>query len=317
MRKHPRPEPVPKVPARPRTLLFILWLAVATVPAVADADPEVEPQGLFWSLSTAEGPAGYLLGTVHSEDPRVLEFTEEFLERLGACDTFAMELVPDLPTMRRLMDYMQLPEGERLADQLGADRYGAVARALVAYGVPPERLERMKPWAAMMTLSLPPARTGLFLDFSLSLRAAGSGLDVVGLETLEEQLSFLESMPLEEQLDLLDQALAEHARVQEVHDLMVDTYLEGDLGALNAVAEEQMDDLEADTRTWFQAEGIDARNRRMAASALPLLDRGCAFIAVGALHLPGETGLLTLLREAGFQVRPLPSPFVEAVGVDS
>lgn len=268
-----------------------------------------ETHDLFWSLDDGNGHAGYLMGTVHSEDARVLEFTDEFLERLGACEIFAMELVPDLPTMQRLMSYMQLPEGESLANRVGGERFERLQGAMAGYGVPPAQLDRMKPWAAMMTLSLPPPKTGLFLDFSLSLRAAGSGLEVEGLETLEQQLSFLEALDLSDQLELLDQALEDHDRVQEVHDQMVDTYLAGDLSQLQEVADAQMDGLPPETRAWFEQEGIAARNHRMADSAVALLDRGCAFIAVGALHLPGDEGLITLLRRAGYELSPLPSPF--------
>ena len=58
------------------------------------------------------------------------------------------------------------------------------------------------------------------------------------------------------------------------------------------------------------SEGVDERNLRMLNRALPLLEEGCTFIAVGALHLPGEKGLLALIEAAGFDVRPLASPFV-------
>jgi uncharacterized protein YbaP (TraB family) len=166
----------------------------------------------------------------------------------------------------------------------------------------------------MMSLSLPPPKTGLFLDFQLSLRASGSGLEVLGLETLEEQLSFLENLSLQQQLELLDQALADHARVQEIHDLMVDSYLYRPLDDLMQVAAEQMDSLEPATRRYFQEEGIDARNRRMVDKALPLLKEGCTFIAVGALHLPGEAGMLDLLEAAGYRPQPMPSPFVVVAG---
>lgn len=300
-----------------RSHLFLVLAALCGALAGADllADTPAGPartaaqHDVFWAVHRGAEPAGYLLGTVHSEDPRVLEFTGDFLERLGDCDTYAMELVPDLPTMRRLLEVMQLPAGERLEPLLGERRYRAVRDAVAAYGVPDDRLERMKPWAAMMTLSLPPPKTGLFLDFSLSLRAAGMGLDVTGLETLEEQLAFLDTLALADQLALLDQALADHDRVQAVHDRLVDTYLEGDLAALQAASDEQMASLDAGVRDWFQAEGIDARNRRMLEKALPLFRAGCTFVAVGALHLPGEAGLLALLEEAGFRLSPLPSPF--------
>ncbi len=285
---------------------LLAQFAAATAAAAASSQHDV-----LWSVHGDAGHAGYLMGTVHSEDPRVLEFTEPFLETLGDCETFAMELVPNLPTMQRLLDIMQLPPGQSLEALVGPDRFAAVETAMAAYGVPDDRLRAMKPWAAMMTLSLPPPKSGLFLDFSLSLRAAGMGLQVVGLETLEEQLAFLEDMPLDDQLALLDQTLAEHDRVQEVHDQLVDGYLWTDLDALQRLAVEQMASVPEEARERFMAEGIDARNERMAANALPLLDQGCAFIAVGALHLPGEKGLMTLLREAGYRLEPLPSPFVE------
>ncbi len=96
----------------------------------------------------------------------------------------------------------------------------------------------------MMTLSVPPPETGFFMDFSLSLRAAGAGLEVIGLETLEQQLSFLEEMPMEQQLMLLDKALEESDRVAGIHREMVDSYLEGDLEALSLQAEQQLDELE-------------------------------------------------------------------------
>ena len=301
-----------------RAVVPVLFLFALVVPGPAPADrenkadlPSKGPEhDVFWSIAAADGPAGYLLGTVHSEDPRVLEFTAPFLDRLGGCGTFAMELVPNLPTMQRLLTYMELPEGANLEGLIGPQRFAAVQTATSAYGIPDDRLRRMKPWAAMMTISLPPPKTGLFLDFSLSLRAAGSGLRVMGLETLEEQLAFLEGMGLEDQLALLDQALADHELVQEVHDRMVDAYLAEDLATLEALAGEQMASLPKPTRDWFQAEGIDARNRRMAANVVPMLQEGCTFIAVGALHLPGESGLIALLSEAGYRLEQLPSPFL-------
>jgi uncharacterized protein YbaP (TraB family) len=172
----------------------------------------------------------------------------------------------------------------------------------------------MKVWAAMMTLSVPPPQTGLFMDFSLSLRAAGAGLKVFGLETLEEQLSFLEKMPMEQQLALLDQALDEFDRVEEVHDEMVEHYLAGDLGGLEAKTDEQLNELAPEARDYFIEKGIVERNRRMVSAVLPRLAEGRVFIAVGALHLPGESGLIHSLREAGYDLNPLPLPLSAAQG---
>jgi uncharacterized protein YbaP (TraB family) len=157
-----------------RVLLIMSFLALTLAtgkPAMAQED-----SALFWSISKQGEPAGYLLGTIHSEDPRVLDFSPRFIERLTENQVFAMEMVPDLPTLQQLTDYMQYQDGSTLQGQIGAERYARLKTALAAYNVPQEWVARMKVWAAMMTLSVPPPETGFFMDFSLSLRAAGAGM---------------------------------------------------------------------------------------------------------------------------------------------
>lgn len=275
---------------------------------VGEALSAQNQSALFWSVSLNGKSAGFLLGTIHSEDPRVLDFREEFIKDLNSCQFFAMEIVPDLPTLNRLTQYMQYQDGTTLESRVGADRYAALRALLARYQVPAEWVEKMKVWAAMMTLSVPPPQTGLFMDFSLSLRAAGAGLQVVGLETLEQQLSFLEKMSMAQQLALLDQAMAEQEKSGEIHTQMVDSYVEGDVLALKAQADEQLDQLDMESRQYFIEQGIDLRNRRMLESLLPLLQQGRVFTAVGALHLPGDSGLINLLRQQGYVLEPLPLP---------
>ena len=289
-------------------LALLVFLAALLQPAQAD-EVATADRALFWEIVDDDQTRGYLLGTIHSEDPRVLEFSEEFIARLKSNRTFAMEMVPDLPTLAKLTGYMHYPDGQDLPSVIGEQRYEALLDALSTYSVPESYISRMKPWAAMMTLSTPPPATGFFMDLSLSLRASGSGLKVVGLETLEQQLSFLEDMPLNMQLTLLDQAIADFDRVQQVHDEMVDIYLQGDLEALQTLSYEQMQEVGEDARDYFIQTGINDRNLRMFNSMNAQLLQGRVFTAVGALHLAGDTGLIALLRDAGYQLRPLPLPF--------
>jgi len=268
-----------------------------------------EDRALFWAIESGQDRAGYLLGTIHSEDPRVLEFSEPFIQALSSSSSFAMELVPDLPNLARLAAVMTLPSGQDLACLIGKKRFADVARAIDPYGVKPGELSKMKPWAALMTLSVPPPETGYFMDFSLSLRASGKGLEVLGLETLDEQLGFLENMPLEHQLTLLDHAIAEAGQVQDLHDQMVNLYLQGDLQALFEETEQQLAQAGRPARDFFIEQGIVARNKRMLSVLLEALEQGTVFVAVGALHLPGEQGLINLLRTSGYRLVPQPMPF--------
>jgi len=290
------------------TLFLGLLLTVAPVAANADTDRSAD-NALFWSVLKDGRQAGYLLGTIHSEDPRVLDFTDGFLDRLRSNQVFAMEMVPDAVTLERLGGYMKYPQGQSLEAVIGDKRFQALESALSVYQVPVDFVQRMKPWAAMMTLSTPPPETGFFMDLSLSLRASGNGLEVVGLETIEEQLSFLENMPMEMQLDLLDQAIAESGRVVEVHDQMVNAYLQNDLSALQALSDAQLSEVGESARRYFVELGIHARNRRMADALLKLLGKHTVFAAVGALHLPGRQGLIQILRQDGYVLRPLALPF--------
>ena len=276
-----------------------------------------DDSALFWSISKDGERAGCLLGTIHSEDPRVLDFPPGFIDELSANQVFAMEMVPDLPTLKSLTEFMQYQDGTTLESRVGPERFSRLQLALSNYQVPTDWIVRMKVWAVMMTLSVPPPETGFFMDFSLSLRAAGAGLKVVGLETLEQQLSFLEDMPMAQQLALLDLALEEHEKVGEIHRQIVDAYLAGDLQALISQADEQMEQLEPAAKQYFMEQGIDMRNKRMLESLLPRLRTSQVFVAVGALHLPGDAGLIQLLRGRGYDLTPLPLPLNAAVPAPS
>jgi hypothetical protein len=294
-------------PGKGSGLFLALLLLFAS--SLSVAGDEVE-SALYWRISKDGQQAGYLLGTIHSEDPRVLDFTETFIEQLNSCSVFAMEMVPNLPTLKRLTEYMHYEDAETLKAKLGPERFDRVMNALSGYQVPTDWKERMKIWAVMMTLSVPPPETGFFMDLSLSLRAAGSGLKVVGLETLEQQLLFLEDMPDDYQLTLLDHALDDLGSLEEVHADLIEAYLTGDLDNVSALSDEQFASLDADIRDYFISLGIDARNHRMLENILLQLKESQVFIAVGALHLPGQQGLIALLRQQGYTLEPLPVPFL-------
>jgi len=269
-----------------------------------------EDRALFWSVHKQGKPAGYLLGTIHSEDPRVLDFSTDFLEKLKENNVFAMELVPDMAALARLTELMNYPDGTSLESVIGQQRFAALVSAMSAYKLPANLINRMKPWAAMMTLSTPQPETGFFMDLSISLRASGNGMETIGLETIEQQLSFLQDMPMQMQLDLLDQAIAEYGQVKQAHDEMVDAYLKDDLRELQSLSEEQLTSVSGEVGDYFMAFGIRARNLRMAESLWPFLETSKVFIAVGALHLPGEDGLINLLRRRGYELKPLGLPLM-------
>ena len=267
------------------------------------------PAQVLWSVQGPDEQQNWLLGTVHSEDARLLEFSPEVLGALAAADRLALELVPDMGMLEQLNLAMHY-ETARLHEVVDAAVYAELASIMdQAYGIGEPALRRMRPWAAAMTISVPPPQTGLFMDLVLSIRANGLGKDVVALEQLDEQLAFLAGMSKSMQLDMLTQAVRDFSRRDELFEELVQTWLAGDLDQLEAVAREQMSNLSPELMAHFEQIGMVQRNHTMVERALPWLEAGGLMIAVGALHLPGDEGLIRLLRERGFVVEPVPEGY--------
>ncbi len=257
---------------------------------------------VFWSVTDREGRQNWLLGTVHSEDPRLLDFRPELIDALRQSRVLALELVPDAGMLDRLNEAMHFDRAE-LPELLDESLYQRVIELMDRhYGMGEPAVARMRPWAVAMTLSLPPPETGLFMDLALSFRAAGMGTEVVALETLDEQLGFLTGLSETAQIDMIRQAVEDFERIPELFEALITTYLSGDLNALERLSFEQLDEMDPEVRRHFYEAGLVDRNRVMLERARPKLEAGGLIIAVGALHLPGKAGLLQLLRDEGFTV---------------
>lgn len=263
--------------------------------------PTVAPAQVFWSVTDDNGRQNWLLGTMHSEDPRLLEWPEPLVDALGSAERIALELVPDSRMLDRLQQAMV--SKQPLDEVLGNELHGKVVAILTdQYGLTRTAVNRLEPWAVALTLATPPPETGMYMDLMISYRAQGAGLDVVPLETVDEQIDFLAGLPLEDQLSLIRESVNDHAAHEAVFEQLVAAYLEGDLERLDRLAEEQMAGLDGRIVRYFSEQGLAARNRRMLERAEPWLEAGGLIIAVGALHLHGEDGLVELLRERGWRV---------------
>jgi uncharacterized protein YbaP (TraB family) len=166
-------------------------------------------------------------------------------------------------------------------------------------------LDRMKPWAVAVTLSMPAPESGEVLDMRLYQQALQAGKQVVGLESIREQLAVFDDMPESKQVVLLQDAVDNFPELDAMHRELLDAWMRRDLAALMAINTAAMQAGDQELAEEFQDRLIVRRNKRMAERLLPYLQEGKVFVAVGALHLPGETGLLNLLEQRGYTVRAL------------
>lgn len=258
--------------------------------------------GLLWRVEGPAGEASHVFGTIHSEDPRVVDLPEPVEHAFSGADTYAMEMIPDFQAVRELTRAMHFQDQRNLKAVLGDELYREAAQALAEHGVGEGLALKMKPWAVTVTLSFPRPDTGLFLDIVLFNRAMAAGKETVGLEKAAEQLAFFTRLSLEDQITLLETTLEHRDEIDESMERLVEAWLSRDPVALSRLSDSYLDELPDGLATRFREQAIERRNRRMFEEARPLAAEGDAFIAVGALHLYGENGLLELFRHDGYTV---------------
>jgi len=281
----------------------LVWLLIYSL--YNQAAWGVDEQGILWRIEGAAAQPSYLLGTIHSDDARVTALPAPIAQRFQQADSFSGEIDMDLPSLMQASQATLLNEGESLQQLLDPALYQQTVKLLAPYGMPELMVQRMKPWAAAATLSLPRPQTGLFLDMLLYTQAAAQGKRVYGLETVSEQVGAMEAMPRDLQIAMLRDAIAQRDQLDHIIEQLITAYLQRDLRKLEAISDMAMQQGDARVAQLFNSEVVVNRNRRMLERMQPRLREGNAFIAVGALHLPGEEGLLTQLRNRGYRVSPV------------
>nr|WP_152543607.1 TraB/GumN family protein [Methylibium sp. T29] len=188
----------------------------------------------------------------------------------------------------------------------GPERFERVASRLSArYGLPAAATERLTPWAAYLTLSQPPRPQGEIVDAALQRIARQRGLPVVPLETAREQIASIAAVQTGHMLALLEAQARRHDETIAAIDTLLARYLEEDLDGMLQNEELALRDEPALRPAYSDLfeQILVRRSARMVERMRPRLERGGAFVAIGALHLHGEQGVLALLERAGWQVR--------------
>lgn len=272
-------------------------------------------KSIFWRVEKPGVEPSHLFGTIHLTDDRVNALPAAVTAALDAARTVALE-IDDLSPAKigaaigRARGLLMFQDGRTLDAMLTPDELSIALTAMENAGIPREALGAFRPWFVTMSLAIPEcerkrAASGLKpLDQRLGDRARERKIPVVGLETIEDQLQALAATPEADQLSLLKAGLRTHHRLADHIETLVQRYLARDLGVIWPIQQElwRQHGAPQSAADAFRRELLTKRNVTMRDAALPHLTKGRAFIAVGALHLPGDDGLVALLRGAGFTV---------------
>jgi len=287
------------------TSILILFAAINV--AEVSAAKLLYGQGRFWRLEHVVHETSYLFGTVHVPDKIVTEIPASVDQAMNRAEFIAFEILQDEKAQKRAGELMALPPDQSLRALIGDQLFAQSGILAARYGLQPQQIDRLKPWALVTIFSLTPEQMAMrqkgvqALDFQLQRRAAAKQKQLFGLEDLMGQLRIFDSMPKADQVQLLDVTVKAGQRQEEMMRKLIELYLNGDLDGIHDMMVWQNNLAGPEFAAKFEERFLLKRNRRMARKALARMKQGSTFIAVGALHLPGEEGLVNLFTKQGYR----------------
>lgn len=293
-----------------RRYLSYLAAILFSIPTVAPAQQAIE-NALFWKIQRNDLPApSYLFGTFHLMGAHFVDSLGGVIDGFHRCNAVVGEILLDSTITTRLMLAARL-EGTSLDKLLSADDYHAVDNWFRELsGMELARFNSMNPatiqnlMMAMLQQKYYPSAEGGGepMDLYFQRLAKTQGKELKGLENLDVQINALfKQFPVERQAEMLADFVRNRDRALAELKQMNASYRRGDLRKLELLLAEQ---------NYTKSESailLDDRNRQWMETLPEMLRKQPTFVAVGALHLAGEKGLVNLLRKAGYTVTSMPT----------
>lgn len=262
--------------------------------------------GLVWSV---QGPQGtvYLAGSMHLLRRDRPALPEAIVAAYRESESLVMELdvddIDDNAMATEMLGAASFADGRTLPIVAGEPRWKAVQPILKNFDFPEAFASSLEPWGlAVMLTSLGYARLGfdpeIGVEKQLQTLAAADRKKISGLETPEFQIALFDSLPMDEQLQLLDLTIAEINELPSMADELYGAWRRGDTQRLAKLLLDGYDEMPK-----LYADLVDRRNQRWVSQVKTLLEQpGDTLVVVGALHLVGDRGLIALLKREGLKV---------------
>lgn len=264
----------------------------------------------LWSATKGQQQL-WLFGSIHLADGRLAQLPEELVTRLQHTKHLYLEVDPREVTPQVLAPFLTLGNAQGNTADLWRARLGEslsqrLTQELNALDL--QQLTRLPPWLAVMQLSQAQAQQLGFLssqgvDLQLLKLAEQQGFTVSSLEPATlvfELMASLVELGLE--ADFVRHSLEEQDQLPKLLEQLFSTWQSGDEQALLALLEDQGSPQLTD---FIRQELLWSRNYLWLTELKSQAPQE-ALIVVGALHLYGEQGLLTLLKADGYQLQRVP-----------
>lgn len=278
--------------------------------------PNKQALAPIWKVSDADSSI-YLVGSVHLLRRQDLPIDPVFDQTYELCTEVVFEidmaemLAPE--TNQRILKLGTLPEGEKLADKIGADAAKQLSAYLARKRLPPTLLDRYTPGLAFLTIenieaTSQGAQPDLGLETHFFERTKRDQKPSRGLETIEFQIKLFDQLDPETLREMLETTLAESQKDDEGKsnlDLLIAAWRAGEMEVLNDIIRGEM----ADDAPERKALLTDRNRNWIPAIEAALAENTTTFFLVGTAHLIGTDSVVSLLEEKKHHISRL--AFVE------
>jgi len=287
------------------------WLALAAIVLSLPC----AGQGSMPLLYEVKSPTTtlYLFGTIHVGTRDLYPLGAQVEQAFAEAGVLALEADPTGESVSAvaLAGSLYRPP-DNLERHVSAEMYRELAAKLPGIGLPLEHARMLEPHLLAMTITLMQVQRlgyepALGLDLHFAQRARRVGKPIIELESMIQQLAMLDALPKTVQEDMLRAALGmdEDALRREL-EALVQAWQRGDIAGIGRAVVAEMEAMDEHSARTLQARVYDQRNAAMAQKLESLLEgRIVHFVAIGAGHLTGASGLPALLEGMGFRVRLL------------
>lgn len=266
---------------------------------------------LLWEISgkKMKNPS-FLYGTFHVRDERVFRFDDSLMIKFNSCKAYAGELDVSnvgLGEQFRMAKLMLMPGDTTLDMLISQEEYELVMKkAKEKLGDKAFVINKIKPifTSSLMTEGVNENTEGTkdstdYLDQYLQKLAKSKKMQIIGIETVEEQMKALDKLSLKDQASMLVSALQEEERGEDPMEELYEAYIKQDLKKIEEIVEASgMPDE-------FSQAVLLQRNYVMADRISRFIKKKPTFIGIGVAHLPGKDGVIELLRKNGYTLRPV------------
>ena len=298
--------------------VFLVLILILSLFAACTGTTGAKIHPMLFRVTGPEGQAGWLFGTIHVGDDRIDTAVEKLKPYLDESDALAVEFdivayEQDFAAQMQGMNHFLLTDGTKITDHMPAETYEKAAALLKEAKVNPSLMQayNLAMWAQLVEQAAIMTKTDFDMesgvDRTLIHYCYDKQIEVRDVESAELQYSLLAGFSDELNLLMLESTLDSLDNYQFSMNLLYNAWLRGNAstleGLLSGESDEALSEEEAAMMDEYYDLMLTQRNLGMRDKAVEWLEAGDeVFFAVGAAHLLGEDGLVSLLRAAGYTV---------------